>query len=383
MAVIQGQRFTWSDSVNEKIDMSSALDILKPTDVPLLTLIGKDSLRDGCTSTKHQWLEEDFRGQTTVVDSNELANTTDPVTGVGIATGDASKFRKYDIVRVENELMYLSEDPDIANDELDGLIRGWGATSAASHSGTPVMTLIASALPQGTTTPGAARTTTKAGKYNYTQIFEEVVTSSATMQNTDKYTAQADVEHQIAMQLESIGINMEKTLWYGSKVEPTVSSAGSMDGIRSVLTTNVYDKNGAVLTQTMLEDALQDVWSAGASSTHLFCNATQKRRINTFLDGYRQAGYSDEKLGTSVTRYETDFGSVTVVLDRWAPADEVLIINSDKIGFGPLQGRSLGMTKLPINSRESDTWQISGEYTAEVRLEKSHALIQELSTATP
>lgn len=378
MAVIQGQRFTWSDSVNEKIDMSSALDILKPTEVPLLTLIGKNSLRDGCTAVKHEWLEEDFRGQTTVVDSSELANTTDPVTGVGIATGDAAKFRVYDLVRVEDEIMQVT-DVDIANDELD-LTRGWGATSAASHSGTPTLTLLASALPQGTTSPGEARTTTKSGKYNYTQIFEETVKSSATMQSTAKYVAQNDVEHQIAMQLESIGINMEKTLLFGVKVAPASGVSGSMDGIRAVLSTNVYDKSSAALTQDHLEDALQDVWDAGASSTHLFCGATQKRRINTFLDAYRQANYSDSKLGNTVSRYETDFGSVTVVLDRWMPTDEVLIINSEKIGFGPLSDRSLGMTKLPISSRESDVWQISGEYTAEVRLEKSHAWIKGLST---
>jgi hypothetical protein len=61
------------------------------------------------------------------------------------------------------------------------------------------------------------------------------------------------------------------------------------------------------------------------------------------------------------------------------PTNAVLIVNENKIGFGPLQGRSLGITKLPPKSREYDTWQISGEYTMETRLEKSHAYIKNLA----
>lgn len=378
MAVITGQRFSYSDTVNERIDMSSALDILRPMDVPLLSLIGKDSLRDPCIATKHQWLEEDVRGQTTNAITTGLNNTTDPVT-TSITTGDEVKFRAQDIVRVEDELMRVTAT---AANQLT-LARGWGGTTNAAHGTAPLITLIAPAIVQGITSPLEARSTTKSGRYNYTQIFEETVKSSATNQATAKYTARNDVEHQIANQLEVLGTNMEKTLLFGYKVEPTASSAGAMDGIRAVLSTNVYDKNGAVLTQAMLEDALQAVWSAGAKSSHLFCNATQKRRINTFLDSYRQAGYSDSKLGNSVSSYETDFGSVVVVLDRWMPNDEVLIIDASNIGFGPLQGRSLGVTKLPMNTRESDIWEMSGEYTSEVRLEKSHARIYDLSTATP
>jgi hypothetical protein len=378
MAVITGQRFTYSDTVNEAIDMSSALDILRPTETPLLKLIGRDSTRDPVRNTKHEWLEDDLRGQTTNAITTGLNNTTDPVT-TSITTGDGVKFRTDDIVRVEDELMLVTA----TGASSLTLSRGYGGSTNAAHGTAPLITLIAPAIKQGITTPGEARTTTKAGRYNYTQIFEETVKSSKTNQSTNKYTKQNDVEYQIANQMEIIGTNMEKVLIYGRKVAPASGVAGAMDGIRAVLSTNVYDKNGAVLTQTMLEDALQDVWTAGARASHMFVNAAQKRRINSFLDPYRQASYSDEKLGNSVSRYDTDFGGVTLVLDRWMPTDEVLIIDASKIGFGPLQGRALSMVKLPPTTKETDVWEISGEYTSEVRLEKSHARIHDLSTATP
>ncbi len=377
-AVITGQRFTYSDTVNEAIDMSDALDILRPTDTPLLKLIGKDSTRDTVKNTKHEWLEDDLRGQTTNAITSGLTNTTDPVT-TSITTGDGVKFRTDDIVRVENELMLVTA----TGASSLTLSRGYGGSTNASHGSAILITLIAPAIKQGITTPGEARTTTKTGKYNYTQIFEETVKSSATNQATAKYTKQNDVEYQIGNQMEVLGTNMEKVLIFGRKVAPAAGVAGAMDGIRAVLSTNVYDKAGAVLTQTMLEDALQDVWTAGARSSHLFVNAAQKRRINSFFDPYRQAGYKDEKLGNTVSGYETDFGTVTVVLDRWMPTDEVLIIDSSRIGFGPLVGRALSMMKLPPTTKESDVWEISGEYTAEVRLEKAHARLHTLSTTTP
>lgn len=377
-AVITGQRFTYSDTVNEAIDMSDALDILRPTETPLLKLIGKDSTRDTVKNTKHEWLEDDLRGQTTNAASGEANNTTDPDTWT-ITTGDGVKFRTDDILRIENELVLVT---GTAASTIT-VSRGYGGSTNAAHPGTPLITLIAPAIKQGITTPGEARTTTKTGKYNYTQIFEETVKSSATNQATAKYTMQNDVEYQIGNQMEIIGTNMEKVLIFGRKVAPAAGVAGAMDGIRAVLSTNVYDKSGAVLSQTMLEDALQDVWSAGARSSHLFVNAAQKRRINSFLDPYRQAGYKDEALGNTVSAYDTDFGTVTVVLDRWMPTDEVLIIDKSRIGFGPLRGRALSMVKLPPTTKESDVWEISGEYTAEVRLEKSHARLHTLSTTTP
>ncbi len=373
MAVISGQRFTYSDTVNEAIDMSSALDILRPTDVPLLSYIGRDSLRDPVTSVKHEWLEDDLRGQTTNDVGATLNNTTDPVTATVTAGDGNTKFRAGDVLLIESELVRVTATA--ANTIT--VTRGFGGSTNAAHPSAVLITLIGPALVQGSDLLGA-RTTTKTGKFNYTQIFEEEVKSSATMQTTRKYTKQADAEYQIQNHLEILGTNMEKTLLFGRKTAPAASVPGSMDGIRVITSTNNYDKSGAALTQTMIEDALQDIWTAGAKAMCIVANATQKRRLDTFLDGYREVDYGATKLGAIVKTYETNFGELDVLLDRWMLSNEVLIIDKSKIGFGPL--RALSITKLPPVSREYDVWQMSGEYTAEIRLEKSHALIRNLAT---
>jgi len=173
---------------------------------------------------------------------------------------------------------------------------------------------------------------------------------------------------------------MERTLLFGRKVTATASLPGAMDGILPRFSSNAYNKASAALTQTMLEDAMEAIWQAGGKPSLAVVNSTQQRRINTFLDGFRETDYEDTVLGSYVRRYKTNFGVIDILLDRHMPADEVWILDESKIGFGPLEGRSLSTLKLPPTSKEFDTWQISGEYTSETRLEPSHARIYGLAT---
>lgn len=375
MAVISGTRYTYSDSVNEAIDMSSALDLLHPSDTPLLLKVGKSSLRDACTATKHEWLEDELRGQTTNDVGGTINNTTNPV-AVTITTGDETKFRVDDILKIENELVRIT----IVAANTITVARGHGGTTNAAHAASILITLLGPARPQGSD-PGLSRTTTKTGKFNYTQIFEETVKATATAQATKKYVNNgSEVEYHIERTMEVLGTNMEKTLMYGRKVAPSAGVAGTMDGILPIFSTNVFNKSSAALTQVMLEDALEDIWEAGAKAYLILAGATQARRIDTFLDPYKEAGYRDSTFGSFLTRYVTRFGIVDILMSRWMPSDEVWILDTSKIGLGPLQGRALGITKLPPTSREYDLWQISGEYTSETRLEKSHARIYGLAT---
>jgi hypothetical protein len=375
MAVIAGQRFTYSDTVNEAIDISSALDKLKPVDTPLLLRIGRDSLRDECVAVKHEWLEDTIRGTTTNDVGGTFNNTTDPVT-VTVTAGDGNtKFRINDILKVEQELVRVTATA--ANTIT--VTRAWGGSTNAAHASGILITLLAPAMPQGSDLAGA-RTTTKSGLFNYTQIFEEEVKVAKTMQATDKYTKQNDPEYQIGSQLEIIGVNMERTLLFGRKQQPTSTLPGSMDGIQVRISTNVYNKASAALSQSHLEDAMEAIWQAGGRPSLIVTNSTQQRRINSFLDGYREADYEDEVLGTMVRRYKTNFGTVDILLDRHMPADEVWVLDEDKIGFGPLRTRALSTMRLPPVSKEYDVWQISGEYTSETRLEQGHARIFGLAT---
>ncbi len=408
--ILQGQRQTYGyqpgqagwDSENEALDISSALDILRPVDVPLLTLIGRDSLRDPAVQVKHEWLEDEYRPQTAIGDLSDvgpadpIAVTLASAADVGAFRGtggtgspaayDATSMNPGDIVRIW----------DSTGEEL-GIVTAVGSTTIdidRSQLGTTPgvrtaacnITVVGTLQPQGLTTVGQSRTTTKSPRFNYSQIFEDSFRASRTQQNSAKWTAQNDRGNEMSKIMDLMGVQFERTLIFGEKQQPSLSvatqqgPAGAMGGIRSFISTNVYDKAGAPLTEPFLEDALQASWEAGARSTHAFVNATQKRVINNFMDAERRVDYHDTRLGNTIETYATDFGNVSFVLDRHMPIDEVLIINSDKIGFGAVVGGGLSMSKRPVESSEADLWQIVGEYTCEVRLERSHARIHGLDT---
>lgn len=381
------------DGSNEALDISGVLDTLKATDVPFLTLIGKSSLRDACTQVKHEWLEDEIRGLTSTTTDSDLDDANEDSTTITLGTaGDYLKFRgaavatgPCDIVRIYSVAGSEIAPVTATADNTITVTRGYfSGSNAVDHTAatTIYIEIIGTFQPQGKATIGTQRITIKANKYNYTQIFEDVYSVNVTQQATSKFIKHNEDAYQMGLIAENMGRLMERTLLHGHRIAPSASTGGTMNGVYAHLSTNVYDKAGAILQETYLRDALVDLWETGAGGDDLyaFVNSAQMIRIGQLLDGYRQAGYSDRTLGTWIKRYETPFGAFTLVLDRHMPNEDVLIIDKSRIGFGPLQGRALGMSPITPTSREVKQYQWTGEYTAEVRQEKAHALIQDLAT---
>ena len=380
------------DSANEALDISGVLDTLKPTDVPYLTLIGKDSLQTPCTQVKHEWLEDEIRGLSASTTDTDLNDTDANDTTITLVTaGDSLKFRgaavatgPCDIVRIYSTAgMEIAPVIATANNTIQ-VTRGYFAGSTpVDHTGyTKYIEIIGTFQPQGKTTVGAQRTTLKDPKYNYTQIFEDSYTANETWRATRKYIRHNEEAYQFGLIAENMGRLMERSLLYGERIAPSAATGGAFAGTVATVSTNVYDKAQAILQEADLVTALQAMWEAGAGDedgVYAFVNGPQHRRLGQLLDPYRQAGYSDRSLGTWIDRFRSPFGNMTVVLDRHVDKGDIIIVDKSRIGFGPLTGRALGMSPITPTSREAQTWQWTGEYTAELRQEKAHAYITDLA----
>ena len=89
----------------------------------------------------------------------------------------------------------------------------------------------------------------------------------------------------------------------------------------------------------------------------------------------------DRTAGAIVDSYLWEHGIVDLVIDRWLPTDELELLDTVHIGFGPLASQTLGHEVLPKSSRLLQKGEITGEYTAEVKSEKAHARVTGLATA--
>lgn len=376
MAVVAGTRHGFTDASNVAIDMSDSLAKISPFDVPLLQLIGKDSLSKPCVATKHEWLEAALRPLDSAnADSGDLNNTTDPLT-FNVTAGHGVRFRAGDVIQVEAELMRVTT---VATDDLT-VARGHGGSTNAAHATTKPIRIIGNVNVQDAP-QGASRTTTKDAKYNYTQIYEDTVVVTSTAQAIQKYVEQNELSAQLRDALRVAWILWERTLIDGRKVAPSAGVASAMDGILPVLTTNAYAKAGATLTEDFLLTAIKDSWTQGGAISHIVCNAFQKQQIDKILDSQRMTSRTDRTGGVVVNSYESSFGNAQIVLDRNMPTDTVLLIEAGRIGFGPLRDHPLSAAPVETSTRLKDAVQIIGQYTAEIRNENAHAKITGLATS--
>lgn len=375
MAVVNTTRFSYTDTANAAIDMSDTLGMISPSDVPLLQLIGKDSLKSPCVAVKHEWLEDELRPLDSAVADASINNTTDPV-AMNVTAGHGVYFRAGDVLLLESELVRVTS---VSTDAVT-VSRGHGGSTNAAHASGTAIKLIGNVNVQDAA-QGASRTTTKSGLFNYTQLYEDTVVVTSTAQAIKKYVEQNEMDAQLMRALKVAWIQWERALFHGRKVAPSSGVASAMDGILVRVTSNAYAKAGALMTEDFLLVALEDSWKAGGEPDTVVLNSFQKRQINKFLDSQRMTTRTDRIGGSIIDTYTSDFGTVDIVLDRNAPTDTVLVLDRKRIGFGPLRDHALSAAPVETSTRTKQAMQIIGQYTSETRNEKAHAKITGLATS--
>lgn len=366
MATIQGTRLTLSDTVGLAVDMSPTIQLIDPFDVGFLSYFGMSSLDKEAIATTHRWMDDTLRPLSSTITNNPLA--AGGVT-VNVAAGTGTYFRSDDLVMIEDEILRVTA---VVVDALT-VTRGFGGTTDAAHNQNTVIHIIGVALLEGDPTPGVARTTVKTEVSNYTQIFEDVVEISATLEAVEQWAPGSEYARQLAKTMKSLMIVMDKTFYYGKPSAGSASVPRAMAGIRHFITNNVVNAGGVALTEAMILDDLHSAYEDGGDPKCLFMTLRQKRKFNLLLGtDVRRTTLGETTAGSVVDHYTWDNGSLDVVIDRWMPNTEYVGLSTEYVGFGPLRTRTLQHEILPKQSREVQRGQITGEYTCEVKSDKAH-----------
>jgi hypothetical protein len=379
MAVVGGTRYAFTDASNVAIDMSDTLGMISPSDVPLLSLIGKDSLSKPCTAVKHEWLEDVLRPLDTAIATQGEFTGAGAVTTSTVTAGQGTYLRAGDVIKIEAELCLINS---ISTDTLNILAggRGYGGSTAAAHVTLTPIRIIGNVNVQDAA-QGASRTTTKSGLFNYSQLYEDTIVVTSTAQAIKKWVEQNEMDAQLQRALKVAWIQWERTLLDGRKVAASAGVASAMDGILVRLVTNAYAKAGATLTEEFILQAMNDSWVQGGHIDTIALNAFQKRQANKFLDSMRMTTRVDRTAGAIVDTYTSDFGTADIVLDRNMPPDTVLLLEKSRVGFGPLTDHALQAAPVETSTGTKKAMQILGQYTSETRNENAHAKITGLATS--
>lgn len=361
-------------------DVSDLVGIVSPFETPLLDAIG-DPTREA-RSTYHEWLEDSLLANTDVLGDQDLFASDDMTSFV---VQNPGRFRVNDQVNPEgtSEIMKVVS---IGTTTID-VIRGYGNTPLEQLNVGQILRIIGPSAVEGDDCP-EVRFTARQRKGNWTQIFTAGVEVSGSNLAASHIGLADEMDYQKQMRLRELLRDLENTVINGSMPDSTfegsTTASRTMNGIIRQIDSNIIMAGtagvpeGTTLTEEMLNYALRTIWEKSCGCVDLIVvGGAQKRQINSFLSGARVYGPKETTVRNMVNFYESDFGLCRVVLSRWLPKGQVLLLDSSRISVLPLAGRSMQFKPL-ASTGDYERGELIGEYTLEFRNEQAHGVIKGL-----
>lgn len=361
MSIIQKQ------IVGKKESITDEILLLNAHQTPFINVKG---FSESTTQVEHVWFEDEmYADETTVATALTNVATT-------LAVADGSIFEAKHVIKVGDELLLVTAKN--VNDLT--VTRGYaGTTAAAASVGAKVEFQFAEGV-EGSDAR-ASRFKARARKSNLTQIFDETIKISGTAAATSQHGIDNLYEYEKQKKQLELALQLEKAVINGVKYESGDGLVRQMGGLRNFIVTNVSNVAGA-LTEVVLNDMAQKVYEAGGLATggdyKFVVGAKQKRAISALGANSVRLTRGENTRGQVVDFFVTDFGEFEIVLNNNVAADELFLVDLNRIDIRPLQTREFAHEFM---GRKGDYYvgSIVGEYTIEIQQEKAHARAKGLS----
>jgi len=380
-----GTKASYSDTTTQIRSVIPEFDLLSPTEVPFLKWLsgGADdkpalnNLDAPCTLTKYEWMEDTDPAHTTTLGA-AFADTSG--TALNLASGIADLVEGQ-IILVDSEQMLVT----VATGSNTATVsRGWGGTTAATHSNGATVTFIGSAHKEGADAPSAIYTFPTM-PYNYVQEFTKTILLTEIEQAINRYGIDKALDYETAKRSRQLFIDMEKQVFYGKRVLGTSSVPAAFGGLETYIpAANIVAGAGGDLTAAMVMSAVQKcydaVGNAGIPDT-IVCSAKARRKLSILFATYNSTvtyrEQADPNGGIKIDKITTDFGDLDIVMSNWCPNSKLYVVKKDKLGIGPLNGIDMRREML-AKTGTSDKFMVTGAYTFQVRGSSCHGLVDNI-----
>jgi hypothetical protein len=373
-----GRMSSYDLTVGIKLDIEDLIWLISPHDVPLLGGSGADGAsalsKGDCFEKKVEWLDEELLLPKSTVAA--LATTTEAV--VTVASGHQLRFSTGDVVRTQlNERVRVTGYGTTADTLL--VTRGFDSSSSTTLSTNDTLLITGKALAEGTD-PENARALDRNARFNMTQIFgPTAVHVTGSEQEVAKYGLRGgedEFDHQVANRTKEQWIEVEHAILYGTRVEDVTNEWRQMGGFINYITTNI-DSATTVLTESTYLDQLQASYDAGGMIDRSVQGSKQKRTISGFSTNLTiNTTRLDDSRGTVVQYFDSDFGRVTMILDRHTRTRDLFLFGRDQaevVTLRPMQFEMLAKTG------DSDKGQVLCEKSMRFRKESHSARFSALT----
>jgi hypothetical protein len=157
----------------------------------------------------------------------------------------------------------------------------------------------------------------------------------------------------------------------------TSNGTGGSDG--SAGNSTHTDGTQRALTESLFQTVLQSIWTAGGDADCVMAGAFNRRKMSTFTgNATREVMAESGKLHASVSYYESDWGMLEIIPNRFSRSRDVYILQKDMFSVAYL--RPFQLSDLAKDG-DSERKQLLAEYCLEVRNEASSGAVWDLTTS--
>ena len=219
---------------------------------------------------------------------------------------------------------------------------------------------------------------------NYTQITTYTIDISGTQDATSMYGVESEYAYQLERGMKSWKIMVDRMLWTSTSASGSgTGTARQITGILDAVQTNRVTGSATVcaLTESQFNTLLQNIAvTGGGIANTAFVNGFMKRRISSFATSntrYTEVG-GEGRVRNFVSIYESDFGTIEVVFERYIPPSEGAVLKMEDWRLAYLRRP---FTKPLSDIGDSKRAMIIGEYTLEYLAESHSGLLSAFASS--
>lgn len=356
--------FSFNLTVETPINIDTAIYMITPDDLPLLFGVNADGMSvlpsAPTTNKEFFWMEEAVPLPRATLNEDLDASET----LVDVVAGEAVKFAVGDQIRIDDELMDVT-DINVSTDVLT-VIRGSAAingSTAATHTTGAEVVGVGSVLIEGAV--GNANFQGRDKFSNYCQIWSKKMNVSATEQVIPKYGIPSEQAHQMMNMIHHNAVGMEQAALYGIKFQHASTFRRQTGGLKYYIEN--INSTDTWLTVPGIERELQGAWDRGGKFDVVMGRPSAFDALNNTDGSERvtQVDLTDSRRGrVRAETIITEIGAVTLVRNRWVRRHEAFGFSRENFIHRKLRP----MITVPLaKTDDTDTWMIVCEGGFEVK----------------
>jgi hypothetical protein len=228
---------------------------------------------------------------------------------------------------------------------------------------------------------------------NRTQISYKVVAVSRTQQAANPYGMKNMLAYQMANASKEIKRDAEYALTQNTTmVAGNATTARQLRGLEGWIATNKdlgasgaspnpatntapTDGTQRAFTETILKSVLQQCFTSGGNPSMIMVGPAQKQTFSTFTGNSTRYKDADNKLVAAISVYVSDFGTLTVVPNRFQRARTAFVLDMEYWALAEMSSAS--MVDLP-STFDGVGKALVWEYTLEGKQEASSGACRDL-----